>query len=192
MGALNLIMKSLLVALLCSFGTPGSSVAQEVPICTHQYFDADGDGFGDPDASPIIDCSAPLGFVSNADDCNDSAPGINPGAPELADNAIDEDCDGIAQTSDGDQDGDGLADSEESTTGCDVDGRSSLSDPDSDGDGVLDGAEASEAARCSDGNIDELPDPSSPNYGCSTTTQLPGWAVLLMGFGWRRRRTEVS
>ncbi len=41
-----MIKKVLSAALLCGFGVAGSPVAQELPICTHQYHDADGDGFG--------------------------------------------------------------------------------------------------------------------------------------------------
>ncbi len=46
MDAVKLIQKSLVVALLYGFISPGNSVAQEIPICTHQYHDADEDGFG--------------------------------------------------------------------------------------------------------------------------------------------------
>lgn len=38
------------------------------------YADADGDGFGDP-AQPAKACTQPEGFVSNADDCDDTQPG---------------------------------------------------------------------------------------------------------------------
>ncbi len=64
------------------------------------WADADTDGFGDP-ATPIV-ASWPLGSpscvagaVSNNLDCNDAIGTIFPGAPEIACNGIDEDCDGI-------------------------------------------------------------------------------------------------
>jgi len=60
------------------------------------YMDFDGDGFGDADM--IMDTcltSAPLGFVDNAMDCDDSNASIYPGANEIADNDIDEDCTGL-------------------------------------------------------------------------------------------------
>jgi hypothetical protein len=38
------------------------------------YADADGDGYGDPDAEPIVACDGPSGTVDNADDCDDTDP----------------------------------------------------------------------------------------------------------------------
>lgn len=57
------------------------------------YRDGDGDGYGNA-SQPIVTCSAPVGFVSNATDCNDSDASIHPGATE-AYNSKDDDCDGI-------------------------------------------------------------------------------------------------
>ena len=56
------------------------------------YKDADGDGFGDL-TKPFQACSAPLGYVSNRNDCDDSDPGVNPLATEKLD-GIDHNCDG--------------------------------------------------------------------------------------------------
>ncbi len=58
------------------------------------YRDADGDGFGN--AGILLDTCLtvpPTGFVANAGDCNDGAPGINPAAEEICD-GIDNDCNG--------------------------------------------------------------------------------------------------
>lgn len=60
---------------------------------TSFYADADADGFGAPDA-PILACSAPPGFVCNADDCDDGEDSIFPGAVEWSCNGIDDACDG--------------------------------------------------------------------------------------------------
>ena len=59
------------------------------------YADTDGDGYGAPDTS-IQACSQPTGYVTDASDCDDGAAGTNPGSPEICDNEIDEDCDGVA------------------------------------------------------------------------------------------------
>ncbi|MFT6017305.1 MAG: hypothetical protein ACI9CQ_000078 [Saprospiraceae bacterium] len=60
------------------------------------YVDMDNDGFGD--ASTAFDtCWAviPVGYASNGDDCNDVNPDVNPDATEIANNGIDDNCDGV-------------------------------------------------------------------------------------------------
>ncbi len=58
------------------------------------YLDNDGDGFGNAEMS-ITTCAPPSGYVANNEDCDDSDPTINPDASEIANNGIDEDCDGM-------------------------------------------------------------------------------------------------
>ncbi len=60
---------------------------------TTWYADQDSDGFGDPDTT-TVSAAAPVGFVADGTDCNDSHAAIHPGAPETQ-NGIDDDCDGI-------------------------------------------------------------------------------------------------
>jgi len=58
------------------------------------YEDADSDTFGNPDVSQTGN-TQPTGYVDNDEDCDDTNPNINPDAVEIADNGIDENCDGL-------------------------------------------------------------------------------------------------
>ena len=57
------------------------------------YADADGDGAGDPSAS-IASCYEVAGYVTNADDCDDTTDRAAPDRVEVCDE-IDNDCDGV-------------------------------------------------------------------------------------------------
>ncbi len=78
--------------------------------------DVDGDGYGDPGIT-ISACSAPSGYVDNAEDCDDDDASQYPGADEVC-NGDDDDCDGVTDEDDavdaptwyGDSDGDGFGD----------------------------------------------------------------------------------
>ncbi len=60
------------------------------------YMDMDQDGFGDINVINTICVDVlPAGFVRNADDCDDNNANIYLGAPEVADNGVDEDCSGF-------------------------------------------------------------------------------------------------
>jgi hypothetical protein len=77
---------------------------------TTYYYDYDGDGYGSS-AQTQTACSAPTGYVSNDDDCNASDASIYPGAEEIYDDGIDQNCDGldvIIETSTPDEDQDGF------------------------------------------------------------------------------------
>lgn len=66
----------------------------KIALCEYVFYhDADIDGYGNVD-STIIACEAPLGFVSDTADCNDTIATIYPGAIELC-NYLDDDCDGL-------------------------------------------------------------------------------------------------
>jgi hypothetical protein len=56
------------------------------------YADADGDTYGDASVT-VQACSAPVGYVADATDCNDNNAAVNPAATEVC-NSIDDDCDG--------------------------------------------------------------------------------------------------
>ena len=58
------------------------------------FRDGDGDFFGDPNKT-VVDDFPPIGYRFTAGDCNDADAAINPSATEIADNGVDEDCDGF-------------------------------------------------------------------------------------------------
>jgi type IV pilus assembly protein PilY1 len=57
------------------------------------YHDHDGDGYGDPNDS-IEDCEQPAQFVLDNTDCDDNDLNVFPGAYDICENGIDEDCSG--------------------------------------------------------------------------------------------------
>ncbi len=60
------------------------------------YPDADADGYGDADATVVISCAPVDGSVNDDTDCDDVDPDVNPAAPEVCNNGVDDDCDGGA------------------------------------------------------------------------------------------------
>jgi len=97
------------------------------------YRDADNDTFGDPSDS-IEACSAPAGYVTANTDCNDSSASVYPGATEIPDDGIDQNCSGadtVTCYADIDQDGfgststvlavDGTCDTAQSESGVNTD-----------------------------------------------------------------------
>jgi hypothetical protein len=56
------------------------------------WSDADGDGHGDPNG--VTDMCPNVGFVANADDCDDADPMTSPGSDEVCGDAADNNCDG--------------------------------------------------------------------------------------------------
>lgn len=62
------------------------------------YLDLDGDGYGDPNTT-VEACEMPPGTVNDDSDCDDNDPEINPSAFDIPDDDIDQDCDGMDETS---------------------------------------------------------------------------------------------
>jgi hypothetical protein len=86
------------------------------------FLDADGDGYGNETATPVIQCEVPDGFAPNNDDCNDDLVAINPNASDICDhvdnncnNIVDEDAPIVCFT---DADGDHYGDPMLPVTGC--------------------------------------------------------------------------
>ena len=110
-------------------GTSGDALGTHLRTGPGTVFvDADGDGFGDPDA-PVTGALSP-GYVEDATDCDDGDAAINPSAVEICDPAaVDEDCDGLSDDADdsvtgtfasyADADGDGYGDPSFAEQACD-------------------------------------------------------------------------
>ena len=88
--------------------------------------DADGDGFGDAEADPVLACDEPEGYVDNNEDCDDEDADIHPDAEEICD-GVDNNCSGVIDDGeDGtlnvwflDADGDGFGDPAIFVLACD-------------------------------------------------------------------------
>lgn len=65
---------------------------------TTWYHDLDGDLYGNA-ADSFLSCTAPSGYVSNSDDCDDTDADVNPDATEMND-GVDNDCDGLTDSDD--------------------------------------------------------------------------------------------
>jgi uncharacterized protein (TIGR02145 family) len=76
-----------------SYGASVRCVAYEIINVSTYYQDNDGDGYGDLN-SPYEATSQPSGYVTNSTDCDDSDADINPGATEVCEDGIDQDCNG--------------------------------------------------------------------------------------------------
>jgi hypothetical protein len=65
-----------------------------VGVALSYYPDADGDNYGSANATATVACTPPANYVTNNTDCNDANPNQYPGATEIPNNSVDEDCNG--------------------------------------------------------------------------------------------------
>jgi hypothetical protein len=129
------------------------------------YADVDNDGYGDLNSRRIA-CSKPTNYVTDSTDCDDKNSTIHPGATEIPDDNIDQDCDGQDLKSwyvDKDKDGYGDANSTPTTANTkppdlvadhsDCDDNNKAINPatkwykDADGDGYSDGTTATQCQQ---------------------------------------------
>jgi uncharacterized repeat protein (TIGR01451 family) len=68
------------------------AIDEDLEFLTY-YLDLDSDGYGD-DTTAREECSHPDGLIITGGDCDDTNPDINPAAEDIANNGIDENCDG--------------------------------------------------------------------------------------------------
>ncbi len=73
---------------VCDDGDPCTVDSCVNGECLHELLDEDGDGY------------APTSC--GGDDCDDNDPNVNPGASEICDNGVDDDCDGLVDCEDAD------------------------------------------------------------------------------------------
>jgi hypothetical protein len=149
------------------------------------YPDADGDGYGDADATAIAACEQPDDAVADHTDCDDAVAAVHPGAVEICDDAdVDEDCSGAADGEDpnatgssvwyADADGDTYGDTADTgTTACDppegtVDNNDDCDDDATTGAAINPGA----AEVCDAADVDEDCDATSDDDDSSVTGQL--------------------
>ncbi|HYV93786.1 MAG TPA: MopE-related protein [Chitinophagales bacterium] len=93
----------------------------QIDELTTYYADADGDGYGNPSITTQT-YSAPLGYVSNATDCNDANTNIHPNVNEVC-NGLDDNCngqmdEGVKTTFYADADGDSYGNQSVTTQAC--------------------------------------------------------------------------
>ncbi len=136
------------------------------------YVDADDDGFG---GEAVSGCEQPEGTVAEGGDCDDADPDAYPGAEEVLDDGVDQDCDGADATTVGDT-GDGGAEGDGGSAG---DGGG---DTGSDGGAMGDGGTDTGA-----GVADSAGDKGG--CGCGGGGSAALWGLLpLVGVLGRRRR----
>ena len=95
------------------------------------HTDGDGDGYGETGGLVVVQCECGAGSSAEATDCVDTNADVYPGAPDVCDDVLDNDCDGATDPGEEDDDGDGFS---ECLGDCDdTDASLNLDDLDADG-----------------------------------------------------------
>lgn len=97
----------------------GSANELDAPECSAWFNDADADGFGNASDSACY-CAASGSYATlDQTDCDDANAAVSPGEPEVVDDGLDQNCDGIDSTGEYDADGDGFDAVSSGGTDCD-------------------------------------------------------------------------
>ncbi|MEY3209696.1 MAG: hypothetical protein RIT28_177, partial [Pseudomonadota bacterium] len=144
------------------------------------YDDADGDGYGAGDGARV--CSPPEGTVNVDGDCAPADEAVNPGAAEVCDDGLDNNCDDLADDADPsldassastfyvDADEDGYGDPGDTIVACEAPAGVVSDDSDcDDGDAAVNPV-ADEVCDSIDNNCDGLSDDADPALDVTTTT----------------------
>lgn len=92
------LLAIIILGLVSIIGTGGNGSYTPADQQNTYYRDADGDGYGDPNTAAEF-TDRPLGeYISDHTDCDDGNAAVNPGATELCDDGIDNNCDGKIDT----------------------------------------------------------------------------------------------
>jgi len=77
---------------------PATSTSNAITITVQSvltfYRDLDGDSYGNAVSGTTQACIVPTGYVTNNTDCDDNNASIHPGAADICDNGLDENCNG--------------------------------------------------------------------------------------------------
>ncbi|MFT3772446.1 MAG: MopE-related protein [Minicystis sp.] len=146
-------------------------------VKTTFYADIDHDGHGNP-AVTVQACSAPSGFVTTGDDCNDGNASIHPGATELC-NYVDDNCnggvdEGAFKTFYADADGDGYGDPAVTVQACAAPAGFVQNGGDCDDADAAVHPNAAEICNGADDNCDGNVDEGNPGGGAACNTGLLG------------------
>ncbi len=112
---------------VCNWLDEDCDTAVDEGVLNTWYLGEDADGYGrDDSTTEACDDIPPPGYAVPGSDCNDANPEVNPGATEICNSRIDDDCDGGADGDDPDVAGRSIYYEDEDDDGHGVDGDSVL------------------------------------------------------------------